>query len=208
MARAGKSLAYLSQEFGKARSTISGIINRWKDHRTNESKPPTGRRPLTTEHDKRQLQAVKKLFVNNKQAARQLAFTTAHLNWNVDDWPLVLWTNKPYFELGKNSKAILNEGPSSLHAPPGQRNTTSFIENVYEKGLQPFMDNINEVHRPTLMEDNAPVHTTILRRTYQASHGIKKIKDGHWYPAPVCLVPPGPTWHLPGVQGEVPGVHF
>jgi transposase len=250
MARAGKSLAYLSQEFGAARSTLSGIINRWKDRGTNESKPPTGRPPLTTERDERRLRqvlddqrrapmreiveqlatpisiqtarrrahklgyqnrrAVKKPFVNDKQAARRLAFATAHLNWTVDDWRSVLWTDESSFELGKNSKAIsvwrqtdekyrpecleptFRSGRSStmiwggffdktkapvLFMPPGERNAASFIKNVYEKGLQPFMDGIDEAHRPTLMEDNAPVHTAILSRKYRANHGIKKIDN-------------------------------
>jgi hypothetical protein len=44
--------------------------------------------------------AFKKPFVNNKQ-------TACLCNWTIDNWCLVLWTNKLSFELGKNSKAIL-----------------------------------------------------------------------------------------------------
>ncbi|MBW0568125.1 hypothetical protein O181_107840 [Austropuccinia psidii MF-1] len=51
--------------------------------------------------------------------------------------------------------------------PPGQRRAVDFIENVYELGLLPFMDELVKVgvaedcEELTLMEDGAPIHTAI-----------------------------------------------
>ncbi|KAI7951808.1 hypothetical protein MJO28_007492 [Puccinia striiformis f. sp. tritici] len=250
MARAGKSLNFLSKEFQTAKSTLSGIINRWKKTGTNESKKPPGRPLMTDERDERQLKhlleehrrdpmreiveqlttpisiktgrrrahqlgfhnrrAVKKPFVNERQAARRLAFATSHLSWTIDDWRSVLWTDESSFELGKNTKAVsvwrktderyrpecleptFRSGRSStmiwagffdktktpvVFMPPGQRKAADFIKNVYDVGLKPFMNTIDEENRPTLMEDNAPVHTALLSREYCASNDIRKIDN-------------------------------
>ncbi|KAH9464222.1 hypothetical protein MJO28_002137 [Puccinia striiformis f. sp. tritici] len=65
MSRAGKSLSFLSKEFETPRSTLSGIISRWKETGTCESKDRPGRPPMTTERDEREL---KHLRENQRQA--------------------------------------------------------------------------------------------------------------------------------------------
>jgi len=60
--------------------------------------------------------------------------------------------------------------------PPNQRKSADFIKNVYEAQLQPFLSEIDPDHQLTLMEDNAPVHTSLLTREYRKKNGINKIE--------------------------------
>ncbi|MBW0462632.1 hypothetical protein O181_002347 [Austropuccinia psidii MF-1] len=57
--------------------------------------------------------------------------------------------------------------------PPGQCRAVDFIENVYEPGLLPFMDELVKVgiaeccKELTLMEDGAPIHTAIASQQWR-----------------------------------------
>ncbi|KAI7966465.1 hypothetical protein MJO29_002213 [Puccinia striiformis f. sp. tritici] len=66
MSRGGKSLSFLSKEFKTPRSTPTGIISRWKEIGTCESKDRPGRPPIPTERDERE---PKHLLENQRQAA-------------------------------------------------------------------------------------------------------------------------------------------
>ncbi|KAI7957275.1 hypothetical protein MJO28_004370 [Puccinia striiformis f. sp. tritici] len=61
--------------------------------------------------------------------------------------------------------------------PPGQGKAADSIKNLYNVGLKPFMDTINKEKCPTLMEDNAAVHTALLSYEYRASNDIRKINN-------------------------------
>ncbi|MBW0544296.1 hypothetical protein O181_084011 [Austropuccinia psidii MF-1] len=65
--------------------------------------------------------------------------------------------------------------------PPGQRQAIDFIENIYKPGLFPFMDELVEVgvadNRKglTLMEDGAPIHTSMAIQQWCEEHQIHKL---------------------------------
>ena len=59
--------------------------------------------------------------------------------------------------------------------PPGQREVTKFIENVYKKALFPYLQSTNPLHQLSLMEDNAPVHTAKASGAFLAANSIKKL---------------------------------
>ncbi|MBW0577504.1 hypothetical protein O181_117219 [Austropuccinia psidii MF-1] len=65
--------------------------------------------------------------------------------------------------------------------PHGQQQAVDFIENVYEPGLLPFMDELVEVgvaedcEELTLMEDGGPIHTAIASQQWQEENQIHKL---------------------------------
>ncbi|MBW0462479.1 hypothetical protein O181_002194 [Austropuccinia psidii MF-1] len=65
--------------------------------------------------------------------------------------------------------------------PPGQCQAIDFIENVYEPGLLPFMDELVELgvaedhEELTLMEDRAPIYTAIASQQWQEENQIHKL---------------------------------
>ncbi|MBW0494444.1 hypothetical protein O181_034159 [Austropuccinia psidii MF-1] len=124
---------------------------------------------------------------------RRLDFARAHLHWTVADWSRVIWTDKSSFELGKpvtqrriwwstNQKYDLESMASELILmPPGQRQAVDFIENFYEPGLLPFMDESVKVgvaedrKELTLMEDSALIHTAIASQQWREENRIRKL---------------------------------
>ncbi|MBW0467732.1 hypothetical protein O181_007447 [Austropuccinia psidii MF-1] len=81
--------------------------------------------------------------------------------------------------------------------PPGQRRAIDFIENVYEPGLLPFMDELVEVgvaedrEGLTLMEDGAPIHTAMVSQQWRNEHQIHKL---NWPPNSPDLNPIENLW--------------
>ncbi|MBW0463510.1 hypothetical protein O181_003225 [Austropuccinia psidii MF-1] len=65
--------------------------------------------------------------------------------------------------------------------PPGQRRAQDFINNVYEPGLLPFLNYLNEnvainPDELILMEDGAPIHTAQVSEAWRQQHGIRKLR--------------------------------
>lgn len=54
----GALLRELAEEFGVNRSTIVSTISRWKSHQTTSSLPRSGRPPITTVREQRNLQRI------------------------------------------------------------------------------------------------------------------------------------------------------
>ncbi|MBW0520744.1 hypothetical protein O181_060459 [Austropuccinia psidii MF-1] len=62
----------------------------------------------------------------------------------------------------------------------GQRRAVDLIDNVYKPGLLPFMDKLAEVgiaanrEELTLIEDGAPIHTSLASQQWCQDHQIQK----------------------------------
>jgi transposase len=147
--------------------------------------------------------AVRKPFLNETHRRCRLQFAKRHKDWTPDDWRMVLWTDESSFEIGKSSKQVVvwrkrgdkhdpkNLVPtfksgrkstmvwgaffSKIKAPPGERKAESFVKNIYEKHLIPFLKDADPDQRISLMEDNAPVHTARVSREFLDSYNINKI---------------------------------
>ena len=50
--------------------------------------------------------AVKKSFLNTKHTAERLAFAREYLDWTIEDWNNVIWTDEASFEVEKHSRTI------------------------------------------------------------------------------------------------------
>ncbi|MBW0483511.1 hypothetical protein O181_023226 [Austropuccinia psidii MF-1] len=82
--------------------------------------------------------------------------------------------------------------------PPGQCRAMEFIDNVYEPGLLPLMDELVKVgvaancEELTLMEDGAPIHTALASQQWRQDHQIQKFA---WPPNSPDLNPIENLWY-------------
>ncbi|MBW0528663.1 hypothetical protein O181_068378 [Austropuccinia psidii MF-1] len=93
--------------------------------------------------------------------------------------------------------------------PPGQRRAVDFIDNIYEPGLLPFMDELVEVgvaanrEELTLMEDGAPIHTALASQQWRQDHKIQKFA---WPPNSPDLNPIENLWYKMNAVRSLRGI--
>ncbi|MBW0485894.1 hypothetical protein O181_025609 [Austropuccinia psidii MF-1] len=82
--------------------------------------------------------------------------------------------------------------------PLGQCRAVDFINNVYKPGLLTFMDKLVKVgvaannEELTLMEDGAPIHTSLASQPWHQDHQIQKFS---WPPNSPDLNPIENLWY-------------
>ncbi|MBW0532191.1 hypothetical protein O181_071906 [Austropuccinia psidii MF-1] len=141
--------------------------------------------------------AVVKPHLRPQHFAKLLAFARAHVDWSLEEWKKVIWTDERSFDLSKNPTPIafgelrsimVWEGFCDTEQSPliimgsNARRTQGFIDNVYSIGLLPFYNYLQQKQPApqrqafTLCEDNAPVHTSLLSCRWRDSQGIVKFQ--------------------------------
>lgn len=59
--------------------------------------------------------------------------------------------------------------------PSVQQKASDFIKYIYKKSLIPFLNQADPLHKLSLMEDNAPIHTSKASQSFVAESSIMKI---------------------------------
>ena len=150
--------------------------------------------------------AVVKPYLTEKQRKARYKFAKEHLNWTVDQWKRVIWTDESSFQIGANVikkkvwrrrsekykksciKASFKSGRTSVMvwgAICGGRKSPLV---VMPKNKRTSQDFVNIVYEPALldfyqsipnailMEDNAPIHRAKTAENWRLAHGIVKME--------------------------------
>ncbi|MBW0591488.1 hypothetical protein O181_131203, partial [Austropuccinia psidii MF-1] len=113
MCDAGLSLQKISELTGIPKTSIQDIVTPFNDHGTVQNLPRPGRKPILNEHNIQQLKVLHKEGIFSRIAVikphlqpqhfdKQLAFARAHVDWLLEEWRKVIWTDESSFELLKN----------------------------------------------------------------------------------------------------------
>lgn len=150
--------------------------------------------------------ARKKPFLSRVHKEKRLAFAKSHVNWTVEQWKNVIWTDEATFEIGKNFRQIRvwrstkeTYEPDCL-APTFKSGRTSvmiwgaFYNNLRSSlgfmipGKRTALDFVDIVYEgplkeflllvpgAILMEDGAPVHRSLAPKKWREDRGLQKLE--------------------------------
>ncbi|MBW0504325.1 hypothetical protein O181_044040, partial [Austropuccinia psidii MF-1] len=122
--------------------------------------------------------AVKKPYLSPVHMEKQLNFSWQHLNWTIEKWSRVIWTDESSFELGKQLTR------TGVWRTPQEKYELESITINHQSGqsLLPFYDELiyagmaENYDQLTLKEDGAPIHTAQVSSDWRQSNNIHKLQ--------------------------------
>ena len=150
--------------------------------------------------------AVVKPFLTEKQRKARYQFAKEHLNWTVDQWKRVIWTDESSFQIGANVvkkkvwrrrfekykksciKASFKSGRTSVMVWGAICGGKKFPLVIMPKNQRTSQHFVDIVYEPALleslskhskchfMEDNASIHRAKAAENWRVAHDIVKMK--------------------------------
>lgn len=185
---------------GQRRATLAEITNECNI----DAHPNTIRKMLRNAGFNNRIARMKPFLMPRHIVMRKI-FANEHLEWTLDDWKQVIWTDESTFELGKNYRQIrvwrkVNEefDQDCIGSTFKSGRTTVMVWGaiahgkkselvILDKGKRTATDFVDQVYEgpllgfmdgftdPILMEDGAPIHRAKRSQIWRDEHDLQKL---------------------------------